>query len=96
MQELPDVYIVGEQQALPTERREIAGKEILFITLPSFANTGEVAMLNLNTKSVTPIAFNTESIESTLIKAEQKEEEEDVVIDEDIANDDEYCVCRKE
>ena len=87
---------MGDQQVLQTERREIAGKEILFVTLPSFATTGEVAMLNLNTKSVTPLAFNTESIESTLVKAEQKEEEEDVIIDEDIANDEEYCVCRKE
>ena len=88
--ELPDVYVVGNQPSYEVGRREIGGKEIILIALPSFASTGMVSMINLRTLDVSSMNFNVDSIESNTMEIEEeKEEEEDVVIDEDIANDEE-------
>ena len=46
-------------------------------------------MINLSTLAVEPICFDTERIEKSKEEMEVEEkEEEDVVIDEDIANED--------
>lgn len=95
--ELPDVYVVGNQPSYEVGRREIGGKEIILIALPSFASTGMVSMINLRTLDVNSMNFNVDSIETTSMEIEEeKEEEEDVVIDEDIANDEEYYVYYKQ
>ena len=84
------MYIVGNQSAFEVERRVVHGKEVLFISLPSFASTGTVAMVNTNTLAVEPMSFDTSEMEGdNLMEVEdQKEEEEDVVIEEDNANED--------
>ena len=89
MNEIPDVYVVGNQATFEVDRRIIDGKTVTLITLPSFATSGTAAMFNLRTLSVTPICFDTtEMEEETKEEEEKKVEEEDVIIDEDIANED--------
>lgn len=63
MNEIPDVYVVGNQATFEVDRRIIDGKTVTLITLPSFATSGTAAMINLRTLSVTPICFDTTEME---------------------------------
>lgn len=88
IRQLPDVYVVGNQAALEVERRVIDGKEVVLVALPSFSTTGEAVLINLETLEVEPIRFEVEGGEKEKATEVEKEEEEEVVIDEDIANED--------
>lgn len=89
IRDLPDVYVVGNQSALEVERRRIGSKEVVLVALPSFATSGKVCMINLNTLDVSPVAFDVESVEESCTVMEEEKEEEEVIINEDIANDEE-------
>lgn len=87
MNELPDVYVVGNQSRFEVERRRIGEKEVTLITLPSFANSGIAVMVNLRTLEVLPVEFDTTEVEKGEMEVEEKKEEEEVIIDEDMANE---------
>ena len=55
MNEIPDVYVVGNQATFEVDRRIIDGKTVTLISLPSFGTCGTGAMINIRTLSVTPI-----------------------------------------
>ena len=92
LRELPDVYIVGNQDQFAMEKRVIGGKEIVLVALPSFSSSGEAVMLNLRTLSVSTIRINAEDLEEKKVSVRKEEEEEGVVINEDITNEELY-VC---
>ena len=82
------MYVVGNQKVLEVERRVIGGKPVVLVALPTFSTTGIATMINLCSLDVEPICFDTERVEQSKEDMEVEEEEEDVVIDEDIANED--------
>lgn len=88
IRELPDVYVVGNQSSFIIEKRRIGGKEVLLVALPSFASTGVVGMLNLNTLDIQSIQLTVDSIEENCMEVEEEKEEDEIVIDEDIMNED--------
>ena len=74
------MYVVGNQDRFEVERRRIGEKEVTLITLPSFASSGIAVMVNLRTLEALPVEFDT-------MDMEEKKEEEEVIIDEDMANE---------
>ena len=86
MNEIPDVYVVGNQATFEVDRRIIDGKTVTLITLPSFATSGTAAMINLRTLSVTPICFDTTEMEEETKEEEEKKSSQTVPVPKMLVN----------
>lgn len=49
VEELPHVYFVGNQKKFDTKKLEYEGKTVRLISVPSFQESGEIILLDLNT-----------------------------------------------
>ena len=58
----PHVYFAGNQPSFETRLAKSGNKTVRLISLPAFATSGLLVLVNLRTLDVHPIQFDTESL----------------------------------
>ena len=58
LEDLPDVYYIGNQPKFEFEKVEIAGKTVLVILVPDFQKTGQIVLVDTKKLECWPVNFN--------------------------------------
>ena len=57
LEDLPDIYFIGNQPNFQYEKIELAGKSVLVILVPEFKKTGTIVLVDSKKQECWPITF---------------------------------------